>query len=365
MRGLPAPRWFIVALLAVVCVAMPSAAPDQQAPVKVDPLFERYEAGDYEVVARTLNSVERFESLRADLLMGAVNRWKSAPRRMHYAFMLDVAKAGLDVEARYWLDVVQEARKFIMLRPVPPGANPADDAFEIAWHKTAVAMLCSQRRPDYVEAYGVAPLSKRMAAAAPEAGGPVLVDPWIEFARGFAEEGFSLLTPPALREIGPVGGEALVTRGPAALDHYTAALAYPSTRPEAAARRAWLLVRLGRANEAIATLEPFDDRWTGDPVIRYWVRLFRGAALQKAGRHEEAIRAYQDALTIVPGAQSPRVAIMGLELAREQRDAAYALATAVRTSPEVYTDPWWLYGFGERRFLLERLAALRSEARRR
>ena len=365
MRGLPPFRWCGAALLAAVCVAVPSAAPEPQLPLKVDPLLQLYEAGDYEAVARSLNTVERFESLRADLLMGAVNRWTSAPRRIHYAFMLDVAKAGLDVQATYWLDVVREARKFITNRPVPPGANPSDDAFEIAWHKTAVAMLCSQRRPDFVEEYGVAPLIKRMAAAPPEGGGAVLIDPWIELARGFTEEGFSLLTPPALREIGPVGREALLARGPAALDHYTAALSYPSTRPEAAARKAWLLVRLGRANEAIATLETFDDRWTDDPVIRYWVRLFRGAALEKAGRQEEAIRAYQDALTIVPGAQSPRVAIMGLELARDQRDAAYALATAVRTSPEVYNDPWWLYGFGERRFLLERLAALRTEARRR
>jgi len=365
MRSLTAPRWFGVTLLAAICVATPSAGPDQQAPLKVDPLLASYEAGDYEVVARTLTTVERFESLRADLLMGAVNRWASAPRRIHYVFMLDVAKAGLDVQGKYWLDVVQEARKFIMRRPVPPGANPSDDAFEIAWHKTAVAMLCSQRRPDYVEAYGVAPLRTRMAATPPEAGGPVLSDPWIELARGFTEEGFSLLTPPALREIGPVGREALLARGPVALEHYTAAMAYPSTRPEAAARKAWLLVRLDRASEAIATLETFDDRWTDDPVIRYWVRLFRGAALEKAGRHEDAIRAYQDALTIVPGAQSPRIAIMGLELQREQRDAAYALATAVRTSPEVYNDPWWLYVFGERRFLLERLAALRTEARRR
>ena len=103
MRGLPVSGWSGAALLAALCVAMPSAAPDQQEPVKVDPLFKLYEAGDYDVVARTLTTVERFESLRADLLNGAtsaVRRWERAPRRIHYVFMLDVAKAGLDVQAK-------------------------------------------------------------------------------------------------------------------------------------------------------------------------------------------------------------------------------------------------------------------------
>jgi hypothetical protein len=337
------------------------------APVKVtaDALLAAYEAGDDEVVGRTITTVAQFEALRAELLMPVVYRWERAPRRIHYAFLLEVAKAGLDAQAEYWLDVLQEGRKFIMRRPAPPGSNSADDAFEIAWHKTAVALLCSQRRPDYVEKHGVAPLRTRMAATSSDTGGPLLIDPWIELARGFSEEGFSLLTPPARLEIGTVGPKALIARSPAALEHYSAAMAYPSTRAEAAARKAWLLVRLNRAPEALTTLDLVEDGWTADPVIRYWIRLFRGAALEKLNRPEEAIRSYHDALAIVPSAQSPRVAIMGLELASERRDEAYALATAVRTAPEAYTDPWWLYGFGDRRFLLERLAALRAEARKR
>jgi tetratricopeptide (TPR) repeat protein len=353
------------ALLAVLAT-MGSAAHDPQAPLtlKADALLAAYEAGDDGIVTRSVTTLDRFQSLRGDLLMGAVNRWSKAPRRVHYVFMIEVAMAGLAVQDEYWLDVVAEATKFITRRPDPPGQNPSEDVFEIAWHKTAVALLCSQRRPDFVEKHGVAPLRKRMVAQRPASGESVLVDPWIELARGFAEEGFSLLRPPAQREIGTVGHEALIQRGPAALEHYGAAMAYPSTRGEAAARKAWVLLRLDRASDALATLNTFDDQWTADQVVRYWIRLFRGAALDKLGRPEEAIHAYEEALSIAPGAQSPRVAIMGLELARDRRDAAYALATAVRTAPEAYTDPWWLYGFGERRFLVERLAALRADARR-
>jgi hypothetical protein len=349
-------------MIVAIGVSAASARPDQR--LRAESLFQIYQAGDYDVLARTVTTAEKFDLLRADLIV-ATKAWKRLPRRIHYAFMLDLVKVGLDIQAVHWLHEFQGARGFIMNRPDRPGQNPSEDAFEILWHKTAFALLCAPRRPDFVWS-NVAVLSARMASTPSNPGArPVLVDPWIELAQGFAEEGFSLVPLPARPEIkGPVGREALVARGPAALDHYSAALAFPSTRAEAAARKAWLLVRLNRPGEAIATLDVFDDRWTDDPVIRYWVRLFRGAALDKLGRLEEAIRAYHDALTVVPGAQSPRVALMGLELARDQRDAAYALATAVRTAPEVYNDPWWLYPYGERRFLNERLAALRAEARR-
>src|SRR5437016_5738214 len=67
-------------------------------------------------------------------------------------------------------------------------AKPDEDAFEIAWHKTSIALLEGLRRPDSLEEYGIRPLTNRMAAA--PTSHPMLIDPWIEIARGVSEEQF-------------------------------------------------------------------------------------------------------------------------------------------------------------------------------
>ncbi len=103
-----------------------------------------------------------------------------------------------------------------------------------------------------------------------------------------------------------------------------------------------MLVRLGRPADALELLAKLGDR-IEDPVIRYWGRLFHGRAFEALGRRDEAVRAYEDALTQVPGAQAPAVALSALELGRNRLEQAYRWAAAVRTAPVEMADPWWKY----------------------
>jgi len=248
----------------------------------------------------------------------------------------------------FWLDVVEDARKFAVSRHDPPGKNLQDDAFELLWHKTMFALLAGARRPDLVLKNGAIPLRIRIRAVPAPDGTPCLIDPWIELAGGFADEQWSLTTP-----------STLASRAPAALKHYDEATKYESTRAEALVRKAWLLARLGRAAEALTTLDAVPSP-TPDPFVLYWSRLFRGRALEDAGRLDDAIQAYKNALDASPGAQSPAVAMAALELGRGRLDQATKWADEVRHSAEGANDPWWQYDTGDNRFLQDRLSRLRA-----
>ena len=93
--------------------------------------------------------------------------------------------------------------------------------------------------------------------------------------------------------------------------------------------------------------------------------LVRGQILRARGRTEDAAKAYQDALTIWPGAQSARVALMTLSLSRGDRQEAAKLADAAETetaSDSPY-DPWWTYWLGDYRAYPLIVAKLREVAR--
>jgi tetratricopeptide (TPR) repeat protein len=358
---------FIVATMAATAVASPPERPEfQRQPDQMDgdALLAAYAASDDvdQLLARAFPTVERFDKFGQDFRNRVLRKWETRERRpIQAAFMLDVAVAALNRRYPYlfWLDFVDLGRKFLIARTDPPGADPAYDAFEIAWHKTTVALLEGRRRPDFVQDNGVAPLKNRMAPAPPAPAdpaaprrAPVLVDPWIAVARGFMEEGFAIDRP-----------DTLETRGRAALEHYGEARRYDATRAEATLRSAWLLIRMKRADEALALLDGFDDRWTDDGVFLYWRRLFHGRALELLNRPDEAIRAFEDALRIVPTAQSPRVAMMSVEMKRNHRDDAHAIAAQVRTAFDPVVDPWWTYAHGDLRFFPDRLKALRAMSR--
>jgi len=315
----------------------------------IDWLYAAYISGDYQIIERTVTGEQLFEQARADL-DHAVVRWKSEWRPVQAAFILDLALVGQMRKCQYWVDVLDTGRRFVMARPDPPGRVPKYDAFEIAWHKTAVALLGNSLTPDLVEKHGIDPLDQRLKPEA-ESREACLVDPWIELIRGVIQEERTIAQPDSLGKVGPV-----------ALRHFDYAAKYDNTRAEAIVRKSFVLIRLGRASEALVALQALGDH-IDDSAVLYWSRLFLGRALERLERLDDAVRAYESALTIVPRAQVAFVALATLELRRNRSEQSLEWAAAARTVPLEMTDPWWEYRFADHRFLQARLRGLREASR--
>ena len=133
------------------------------------------------------------------------------------------------------------------------------------------------------------------------------------------------------------------------------------TASEANLRRAWWLTRQGNAQEAIAILA-VDSSSSPDPYLRYTYSLVRGHALRALGRLDDADAAYRQALTLSPGAQSARIALMTLMTARGRLDEAATFADAVQTTRD-QADPWWTYTRGDGRMITALLAKVREATR--
>jgi len=136
------------------------------------------------------------------------------------------------------------------------------------------------------------------------------------------------------------------------------------TAAEARMRAAWFLWRMGRLDEALALVDVSQPAGT-DPYVVYLTQLARGQILRARGRPDEAEKAYREALTTWPGAQSARVALMTLVLSRGDRQQAAQLAEAVETETAAgdQVDPWWTYWLGDYRTYPAILANLQEIAR--
>ena len=126
-------------------------------------------------------------------------------------------------------------------------------------------------------------------------------------------------------------------------------------------RAAWFLCRIGKLDEALAIVDVRPPAGT-DPYVLYLTDLVRGQILRARGRPDEAAKAYRDALTTWPGAQSARVALMTLVLSRGDRQEAAKLAEAAETASGNQFDPWWTYWLGDYRVYPAIVAKLREMA---
>jgi tetratricopeptide (TPR) repeat protein len=146
------------------------------------------------------------------------------------------------------------------------------------------------------------------------------------------------------------------------LGRYQAAIKFPDTAAEARMRAAWFLSRVGRLDEALALVDPRPPAG-GDPYVLYLTDLVRGQILRARGRFDDAEKAYRDALTSWPGAQSARVALMTLRLTRGDRQEAATLAEAAEMASGNQFDPWWTYWLGDYRAYPTIVAKLRETVR--
>ncbi len=148
------------------------------------------------------------------------------------------------------------------------------------------------------------------------------------------------------------------SHGVEVLAAYDAAMTAPETVDEARVRKAWVLHRLDRKDEALALLEV-----AGNPVdvaIEYTRHLFRGTVLETLERHADARDAFRRANALLPEAQSARVALMRHAVMAGEMAEAERLAEMVQTTTA--NDPWWSYWQADFRMVgaaLERMRAYR------
>lgn len=244
---------------------------------------------------------------------------------------------------------------------VPPGSSyrrplPAVDALEWAcgllrdapplvaerwWHLAAMALLERHNAAQMLalhlaHAHGRFPSEDRWA-----------------LGRAVAED---LRTWPEPRDDRPF--DLIPSATAALIGRYEEAMARDSVRDEA-------LIRLGyfelRRNHPAAALARFDQvRAPKDMTLRYWLALFRGQALERQQRLDEAIASYEAALVEAPYAQSA-VTALAAALVRAHRDGAAAVlidrALAVHPAP---ADPWAEYVSPDWRFWSRAVAELRT-----
>jgi tetratricopeptide (TPR) repeat protein len=329
--------------LAVVAVSVTAGAQArvQQSPDKMmgEELYAAYLASGPAILAKAFPTNQRFEDFRKNFNDQVFERWGKMPRVFSRAmFMFDVSLAAHPHRFLYWADFFQLGQTYLRKLRQPIGLDPKLDAFELQWNKTAMAFLAGRRQPDLVETLARPLIDGRIIPALPFSQ-PALVDPWIALVAGFVEEGYILEEPTRIAD-----------RGDAALAAYRKAQAFEPTRAEATVRIARLLLDSKRPSEALVVLDKFDEAWTHEGVVLYWVRLLRGKTLAALDRPDEAIRAYLSALEIVPSAQSPRIGIMAIEAKRGRTSIAEAISRDVRTAPDPVNDPWWIYAHGDLRF---------------
>lgn len=144
---------------------------------------------------------------------------------------------------------------------------------------------------------------------------------------------------------------------------YEEAAALPDVREEALLRLGYFELRRGRADAALAR---FDQVQTApaDVVLRFWLALLKGRALEESGRLPEAIEMFDRALEAVPSASSARAALVAALAAAKRPSEAARVASLALTTPGAPVDPWTLYVVPDMRFWPAITAELRRAVSR-
>jgi VWFA-related protein len=294
-------------------------------------------------------SIEKaFQPRGADALIDAFRSsespWPSSPKRTA-AFALDLAVAGLRSSSPFVQNASGRLLGEYAIRVRQPVEN---DPFECAWFWTATAAILGLYNTEAGTVFAERGVERCPADPNLRLALAVALDQQWSNSRLDGGGGWGLTAAAAIEE--------------RLLAAYEAASQSPATRYEAQVRAAFVHYRLGRFAEGLALTEtpigPGDDA-----QIRYLGQLVRGLLLGRVGRSDDALVALREALVMWPGAQSARVALSNLLVARGEFDEAARLAEMVLASPPAQQDPWWLYYLGDFRGYSAVRARLREVAR--
>lgn len=346
------------AALAGVLALAPQAAPPPPASV-FNSLLDTYRSGDHDVVDRTLTTPAAVRE--------CTEKWSDAfdTKRVAWdptraAFAAEVLIAASEHDTVDLLKLITPVRDYVMARPIKPGIDAKQDAFELQWHRVVVALLESVYEPDVEESY----LDRVVERFWGEASGGTPADPRFVLERGIAAEQkcwATELTPHSFRL---AADDKTTPKGVArchleTLARFEAAAQLPDVQPEARIRAAVADYRLGQFSDALAALDTVTPP-RGDPAATYWLMLLRARTLQALTRLDDAEGAYGAAVAFCPTAQTARAGLALVLFQQNRRDAAVAAADAARAVPADATDPWDLYFAADARFVFTWRAALRE-----
>jgi tetratricopeptide (TPR) repeat protein len=330
-------------------------------------LFKAYESGDYDAVARAMPT-RRQGSALADDVARARAAWRKNWRRIHAVFLLDIALVAFRQQSPDRVEILNEARAFLIARPGFPGEFREDDAFEVLWHRAALGILQGSLDGGMIDQY-LAQVGDRVGATPLRAGQPRLVDERLALVAAMAAELAIVPGAVRVRTITLPGASSQMTRIGASQMEITAALArideaaaFDVNRDEAAVRRANVLVRTNRPAEAVAALDQHKGPLK-DKLVQYWRELVRGRALDLIDEPDGAAQAYTDAKTLAPAAQSPLLAMSVLRFRQGQLAEARQFTDLVKALPADADDPWGLYWYGDSRFVGDLMKAIRELAK--
>ena len=332
--------------------------------VSVVALLDQYSSGQFESVSASLAAMKDFNDLLKQLKQSAP-AWLDAgglqdrPRREVAAatFALEAARAG---ELEDWKLLQHWMRLDNIYWHAPPqliewgcvllGRTPSPRPIERIWHLAALAV--ADRAGDFEFLVGSPwegranpkdeikhlehsaarfPTERRFALAQ-----GIAVE-WRLFPNVRPGSAEAQLIFEKLKDDEQVGGEASVRLG-------------------------LMRLRSGSVGPAIALFDAAEQH-TREPFVVYLARYFRGQALERQRRTDDAVQAYRGALFVVPGAQSSSFALSALLAGQGHRaEAAHVVDAALLEEHPV--DPWRAYGEADARFWPTLIAELHREIHR-
>jgi tetratricopeptide (TPR) repeat protein len=333
------------ALTVLAALALPLATPRLAAQnAWVLEWLQEYAAGRQAEVVTRLHTVSSLRQLQDDLDKLAP-KWLDAKgadaevhRRALVAFAIEAAFARVDQGA--------QASKLAewACRQVRRHTKPDD--FDHRAHMAIFAILGGAVDPDSLESHVTHvkfqfPSESRLA-----------------LERGIAQE----LRAAPFYQPGKEPPPEIARHREDAAAAYTAAARVEAVRPEALLRLGRVDLDLGNNDDALTALAGIEPG-AKDPDVVYLGRLFRGQALERLGKTDDARAAYAKALQLRPDAQTASIAIAALEFRRGDRAAADQAVNRLLGSTAQPDDPWWEYWPGDFRLGPDLVRAMREAVR--
>lgn len=324
--------------------ATPPPLPEE--PTTLADLTAAYDRAAFQPVVVGLRQVSDPARLIRDF-EDAGNPWPAAPRR-EAAFAIELAESAVySARSATRQEAYDLLARFTRLVRHPLEPNQ----FERYWHFAALTQLEGAIRPDATE-----PFVERALARFPD-------EPRFHLSRGVVRDQRWAGDRIVGDDVVDAAGAPTPAHIAAVRSSYTAAMAFPETAIEARVRLAWFLHRIDQHDEALTLLNEAGSLPNAEPAMQYLLHLFAGRVLDALGRHDEAAAAYRAALTVVPAAQSARVALMNTLIQQGAREQAEALAEQVQTETDDRLDPFWMYWQAQYRLYPAVMARLREMSR--